>query len=127
MERLSRMSPADRRKALAGLPPWQQKLISTGVERLDQLTPAAREQWLTRFRRFQELSPRQKSAIRRMVVEFRGLPVNRRAAVKSELDALSRMTESQRAQRLASEDFRTRFEPRERQIIEAASQVLPDI
>lgn len=127
VEQLSRMNAEERMRALSALPPAQQAFVSRGLERLDQLTPAAREQWLTRFRRFQSLSPEQKTDIRKMVMKFLTLPEPRRLAIKTELDALSKLSDAQRAQVLSSEDFRDRFNPGEREIIEKSSQVLPDL
>ncbi len=126
LERMSHMSPEQRARALAGLPPGQQQQIANGLRRLERLSPDQRAEWLVRFRRFQQLSPLQKQAVRNMVFAFRMLPQPRRAAVKRELDILRHLPEPERIQRLESPAFRSRFTPQEQNMIVIAAPVLPD-
>lgn len=126
LERLSRMSPEQQQRALAGLPPGMQNQIANGLRRLERLPPEQRAEWLVRYRRFQQLSPLQKQEVRNMVLEFRMLPQPRRAAVKRELDVLRHLPEQEREQRLESQQFRSRFSPQERNMILIAAPVLPD-
>jgi hypothetical protein len=126
LERLSRMSPEQQQRALAGLPPGMQNQLANGLKRLERLRPEERAEWLVRYRRFQQLSPLQKQEVRNMVLEFRMLPQPRRAAVKRELDVLRHLPEPDRTERLESPAFRNRFSPQERNMILIAAPVLPD-
>ncbi len=124
VDRLSRMPAGDRERALSGLPADQQKQISSGIGRLEQLNPADREQLLNRYRHFENLDAHQKDQVRKVVRQFRSLPEARRAAVKGELDTLDKLSPAERTRRLNNEEFRNEFNRAEREILENTSSAL---
>jgi len=126
LERLSNMSPEQRARALASLPPARRAQIEKNLARLDRLTPAQRQKALNRLRRLQELSPAQREQVRDALRQFRSLPAGRRAAVGRELNVLRGMPPAARERRLNSDEVRRRFSPLEFWIISGASKLFPD-
>ena len=101
LDRFERMSPEERKRELAKLPPARRRQIEERLGRLNNLPPDQRDQLRDRFQRFQRLSP------------------ERRAAVREELLRLRGMAPAERRRRL--QEIRGRFSPEERDILEEVS------
>jgi hypothetical protein len=124
VDRLTRMPVQDRERALAGLPPGQQKEISKRIDEIDRIDPANREQLLKRYRKFDTLTPQEKDEFRGVLRQIQKLPEHRHEAVTEELDHLSKLSLQDRTRRINSEEFRNRFSPDERQILSNKSSAL---
>jgi hypothetical protein len=99
VERLERMTPQERRERLKQLPPERQKQIEQRMQRLQNLSPQERQRLRQRFEEFQKLSP------------------ERQSAVRDELQSLRRMSPVERKARLESGELKSRFDGRERRIL----------
>lgn len=99
LQRLLDMTPEEREKALADLPPARRRVIENRLNRLDDLTPQQRERRLNLARRLESL------------------PRERQAAVRQELQALRAMTFAERRARLHSSEFDQTYSPAEQQLI----------
>jgi hypothetical protein len=99
IERLQKMTPEERERALSNLPPDRRKQVQHQLDRLDQLTPEQRQQLDERFEKLQSFPP------------------SRQRAVRDEVTSLRKMSFSERQARLHSEEFNMQFAPEEQELI----------
>ena len=99
IERLQRMTPEQREKALASLAPERRARIEKQLNRLDQLSPQQRQQLEKRFDALQSLPPARQRAVRQEVQSLRNMPFAERRA------------------RLASGEFQRLYSPEEQDLI----------
>ena len=99
IERLQKMTPEEREKALANLPSERRQQVEKQLNRLDQLTPQQREQLDQRFEKLQ------------------GFPPARQRAVREEVQILRKMPFADRQARLHSEEFNQQFSAEEQDLI----------
>jgi hypothetical protein len=100
LERFLQMSPAERRRALAQLPPDRREQILRRLNALELLSDNERHMLRGRFEAFADLAP------------------DRRQAVRQELQQLRRLTPAERAERLASAVLREKFSDEELRLLE---------
>jgi hypothetical protein len=99
LQRLAQMTPEQRQKALARLPPERRERVEQQLSKLDQLPPEQKARVLERYDAFQ------------------GLPRDRQGAVRAELQALRKMPVPQRRLRLNSPEFEQSFSPEEQRLL----------
>jgi Protein of unknown function (DUF3106) len=122
IDRWNQMSPEERERALSKLPPEKAKQIRERIQRYNALPPQEKLALGERYRRFEELPPEQQENVRQCLKDIRQMRVERRAMVGAEIRQLWAMPEDHRRARLNSDDLRSRFTPRERQIIETIGE-----
>jgi hypothetical protein len=125
LERLSRMSPAERQKALANLPPERRAQVLKRLQSYQTLSPQARARANNQLQRLQSLPPKQQNQVRGSLQKFQNLPEDRKTALSGELDKLGAMSEDQRQTRMDSPEFKSQYSSSERQMIGDISKVLP--
>ena len=118
VERWIRMPPAERQRALAKLPPERRRLIQERIRQYQQLSPEERQALRQRYDRFSELPADKQNQARALFRQFRALPEDRRRAMQRELQQLRSMPEADREKRMAGEDFRNRFSPSEKLMLQ---------
>ena len=123
VERWIRMPPAERQKALAKLPPERRRLIQERIRQYQQLSPEERQMLRQRYDRFSELPPDKQNQARALFRQFRALPEERRRVMQRELQQLRSMPEADREKRMATEDFRNRFSPSEKLMLQDLARV----
>ncbi|HLY19790.1 MAG TPA: DUF3106 domain-containing protein [Bryobacteraceae bacterium] len=126
IDRWNRMSPEQREKELAKLPPERARLIRQRLRRYNQMNPQEQQALRERYRTFSEMPPAKQEIIRSRLKEFRQLPVERRPIVHHEVEGLRAMPDAQREGRLNSDEFRGRYSQQEQQIIRDLTEYLPD-
>jgi hypothetical protein len=99
VNRLMKMSPDEREKVLANLPPQRRQALEQRLTKLDQLPPEQRAELDRRFQEFQKLSP------------------VRRQAVRDELQTLRGLRPAERRTRINSPEFREQYSPEEIQLM----------
>jgi hypothetical protein len=119
------MSPKQRERALQKLPPERQKRIREQIDRFNSLPPEERERLRARYQRFSALPPETQDNMRREMRKFRDLPPERRSALGREMRRLREMPEADRQARVDSEEFRSRYSPEEREMLQDLSENLP--
>ncbi|MGA2591453.1 MAG: DUF3106 domain-containing protein [Bryobacteraceae bacterium] len=117
IDRWNRMSPEERERQLAKLPPERARLIRERLRQYNQLPPEEKETLRENYQRFTQLPPEKQEIVRQRMREFRELPQARRLVIRHEMEALRALPESERHARMNSEAFRTQFSPPEQQII----------
>jgi len=125
IDRWNQMSPEERERELAKLPPARAKLIRQRIRRYNQMHPDEQQALRERYQTFSQLPAEKQQTIRARLREFRQLPQERRPVVHHEVEELRLLPDAQREMRLNSDEFRGRFSPREQQIIRDLSIFFP--
>jgi hypothetical protein len=118
VERLRRMTPDQRRRALAELPPARRQATEQWLANWEKMTPEERKQLTRRFENFQKLSPERQQELRGVYRDYRLLAPARQTAVSAEAARLRKMPESERLKELNSDAVRERYSTPEREILE---------
>jgi hypothetical protein len=100
LKEFQKMSPEQRQKELANLPPARRARIEQQMERLDKMTPEQRERMLNRLETMQRLSPDRRKAVNDEIQDLRGSP-----------------TPFDRMSRLSSEEFSREYSLEEQKVI----------
>ncbi len=125
LERLNAMPAEERRRVLSELPPKRRAELEKGLERYQKLKPEDRENLSRRFRSFQQLSPDERQAMREAFRRMNELPNDRRRALHRELLELRQMPSETRQSHVASGEFKEKFSPEEREIMENLARGIP--
>jgi hypothetical protein len=108
VQRLLNMTPAERERALARLPPDRRAQIEQRLNRLAQLPPEQRAELQQRYQAFQSL------------------PRDRQDAVRLELQSLRALPPRLRQRRLSSPGFQREYSPEEQRLLRE-SMGLPSV
>jgi hypothetical protein len=125
IDRLLRMTPEQRERAIEKFPPAQQANFRKRFEAFDKQTEEQKQRQLEQKDEFWSLPPDKQKLVRDQINAFKALPEARRAEVKKAYQALSRATPEEREARLAKPQFRSRFSPAELQILSVLPQYFP--
>jgi len=117
VERLRRMTPEQRRRALAELPPARRQATEQWLANWEKMTPDERKQLSQRYENFQKLSPERQQELRGVYHEYQLLAPARQTAVSAEAARLRGMTERERSKEMKSEAFRVGFSSAERDML----------
>jgi len=117
VDKWSRMSPEERQKALAGLPPERRKKVEEQLDGYKNLSPAEKRDLRSRYAWFDQLPPAKQNQVRRVYQGFNNLPQERRATVRSEFENLRSMPEAERNARLNSDEFRSKYNANEQNLL----------
>ena len=127
LDRLNRMTPEQLERFLGSLPPERRNRIERRLERYRELPPEERERLRNRYQRFRQLPPERQDEVRRLFRRFSDVPPARRPEIRREFMRLRGMSDLARRSRIESEEFRRRYSPEERRLIEdLAGSFLPE-
>src|SRR5579884_4210195 len=126
LERLERMTPEQRSKALANLPPERRQQIEQKLQEFDRLSPEERVRERNQLERMNSLPPRRQNQVRRSIRQFEQLPDDRKLLVRRELDRMAAMPDDARRAYMNTEEFRNRYTPNEQQMMQNLSEILPE-
>jgi len=126
IDRWNRMSPEDRERELAKLPPARARLIRERIWRYNHMQPAEQQALRQRYQTFSQLSPDEQQTVRERLRELRQLPAARRPIVHREVQQLRLLPDAQRQARINGDEFRSRFSPQEQQIIRDLTTYIPN-
>jgi hypothetical protein len=124
LDRWFRMSPEERERELAKLPPARARLIRQQLRRYSEMSPQEKAKLRERYQTFKQLPPDLQQLVRDRLREFRQLPVARQSAVHRQVVELRALPEEQRAAHMDSDEMRSRFSAQERLIIQDLAQYL---
>jgi hypothetical protein len=125
IDRWNRMSPEERERELAKLPPARARQIRQRIWWYNHMRPEEQQALRGRYQTFAQLAPDKQQIVRERLREFFQLPQARRPVVHREVEQLRLMPEAQRQARLNTDEFRGRFSPQEQQIIRDLTTYLP--
>jgi hypothetical protein len=123
LDRLERMSPEERRRALEKLPPERRQRIEERLRQYESLTPEERERLRRQFEQFRQMPPERQQALRELYQRFRELPEDRRRAVRRGVWELQRLGEARRQFRLSRPWFQNRYSPEELEMVRELLEV----
>ncbi len=123
LDRLERMSPEERRRVLDQLPPGRRAHIEQRLLEYEKLSPAERQRLRRQFRRFRQLPPERQETARRLFLRWRELPPQQRRALGREVARLRLLSDEDRAAVLNGADYRSRFTPDEREMVETLLEI----
>ena len=123
LERLLKLSPEQRKKALDALPPARRAQIEQKLNDYKKLTPEQRAKALDRYKKMQRLAPAKQQQVRASLQKFAELPPARKALVDRQMNLMKNLPDSDRRALMNSEEFRNKFTPSEQQMIEDISLV----
>lgn len=124
VDKWNRMSPEERQKALASMPPDRRQKIEEQLNQYKNLTPAERRELRARLAVFNQLSPEKQNQARRLFQQFGKLPADRQTPVRAEFENLRSMPESERNARLNSDEFRNKYNSNEQGFLRNLSGLL---
>jgi len=125
MERLSRMSPDERKRMLDRLPEDKRRITEERLRELESMPPVARERLRKEFNDFQGLTPEKQQELRNLFQRFSKVSEERRHELRRELNRLRSMPPARRAARIGDEHFRSEFNDEEREILQGLVETLP--
>jgi len=123
LEKWNRMTPEDRRRALAKLPAERRQMLQRKLQQFRSLPPEERQQLREQYESFSELTPEQQNRARELFRQFNTLADDRRPVVRQELEQLRSLTETERRDRINSQEFHNRLSPAEQQMLQDLAQV----
>jgi hypothetical protein len=126
IDRWNRMSPEERERELAKLPPDRARMIRQRIWQYNHLRPEEQRALRERYRAFSQLPPEKQQLVRDRLREFSQMPATRQSEVHDEIRRLRMLSPAQRQARIDGDEFRGRFSPPEQQIIKALSTYLPN-
>jgi hypothetical protein len=124
IDRWNRMSPEERERELAKLPPDRARMIRQRIWQYNHMPPEEQQALRERYRTFSQLPTEKQQIVRDRLREFSQLPEARQPLVHLEVKQLRVLPEAQRKARINGEEFRGRFSPQEQQIIKDLSTYL---
>ncbi len=125
IERLNRMSPAERRKLLNRMPSDRRMMLEKRINNLNSIKPEAREKARKDYEYFQQLPPEKQKEARRILKQIADLPEDRRKLVRGGIHNLRQQSPEIVQRRMSSKTFNERFNEDERKLIREALDALP--
>ena len=126
VEQLRHMSPEDRQRFLDSLPPARRQRLQERLNQYEQIPPAQRQRLEKTYEKFQQLPPEKQDLMRQGFRGFSQLSPDRRQALREEMRNLRSLSAADRKKRETSGDFKNRYSPEERQIMDQMTQFAPN-
>jgi hypothetical protein len=126
LERYNSMTPDQREKFLQKLPADRRKQFEQNQRNLNKLDDNQKARLQNQYENFQQLPPERQQAARRAFRQMNQMPVERRKVIRGEAARLNRMSESDRQSHLSSEEFKGKYSPEERKMIQDLGSLVPN-
>jgi Protein of unknown function (DUF3106) len=125
-QRFLHMTPEEQERFMEKANPQQQERLRQAIENYKRLPQPVKELLFRQYQVLNALPPAQQVLITRQIAAFNNkLPEDRRGVVKAEFLRLRQMAEADRTARLASDEFKSKYTPEERQILKDLSENIP--
>ena len=125
VERLANMSPEQRKKALQKLPPDRRKKLEERLNQYDRLTPSQKAKLYGQYENFKELPAEHQAHLRRLFQRFNNFPPERQDALRAEVQKMQTLSDPDRRARMNSDEFRNRYDQRERALLAELAKTVP--
>lgn len=126
IDRLSKMTPEERAKALAAIPPERRANIERRLSDFEKLPPAQQQRVRSRLEKLNALPPARQREVRQSMRDFNALPQDRKTALNQEMRRMQGMPNDERQSYSNTDGFKKRFSPEERKIMDNLSEIRPD-
>jgi len=124
-DRLSRMTPEQREKALQNLPPAQRQKIRNQLNEIQKWPTAAQNRARARLEMLNSLPLQRQNQVKRSARQLLDLPADRQESIKTELQRMAPLPDDERRAYMNTEEFRNRYSANEQQIMSNLSLVEP--
>jgi hypothetical protein len=124
-DRLMRMTPEDRERALSQLPKKRREQLQQRIQNFQELPSAVQTRRLDRLERLNSLPPQRQNEVRQSIKDLQELPDGQKKKINQEMNRMSRMTDNDRAARMNSDDFHGRYSLDEQRMIGNLAEILP--
>jgi Protein of unknown function (DUF3106) len=125
LEKLSRMTPAQREKWLSSLPPARRQRIEQNLREFQKMPPAQQNRVRGRQELLNSLPPQRQNQVRHSVQQFLNMPEERKAVVKQEMRHMAPLSDDERRAYMSSEEFRNRYSATEQQMMGNLMEIEP--
>ncbi len=125
VDKLSRLSPEERQKALAQLPPQRRQSIEKRLQDFDKMSPAQQARVRERLDKLNALTPERRAEVRRSVQTVAALPQERKQQLNREVRKLAAMEPAARERYTASQGFRDKYSESDRHVLADLVEVAP--
>jgi hypothetical protein len=125
IDRLSRMTPDEREKLLASLPPARRRRIEQNLREFQKMPPAQQDRVRGRHQLLDSLPPQQQNQVRRSVQQFLNMPEQRKAVISQEMQLMAPLSDEERRAHMNGEEFRNRYSAREQQMMANLMEIQP--
>jgi hypothetical protein len=126
LDRLIKMSPEQRDKALQNLEPQRRLNIERRINEIQKLPAGTLNLNLMRLERLNHLPQPRQGQVRRSINQFSALPEDRKAQMSRELQRISALPDEDRRAFMNTEEFRNRYSANEQQIMSNLSEITPE-
>ena len=127
LDKLSRLSPEERQRALAKLPAQRRDNIEKRLQEFDKMPAGQQERVRERLEKLNALPQERRVEVRRSIQEFSTFPQERKAGLNREVRKLAAMDPAVREQYLASPGFRDKYSEGDRRLIADLVEVAPSV
>lgn len=117
LEKLLRLTPEQRNRALSSLPAPRRTQILEKLDNYQKIPPQQRARELDRYQRLQKLPPQKRAEVRAALLKFKDVPDPRHKQIQKQINQMSTLTDSDRLALMNSEEFRSKYTPAEQQMI----------
>ena len=126
LDRLIKMSPEQRDKALQNLEPQRRLNIERRINEIQKLPAGTLNLNLQRLERLNHLPQPRQGQVRRSINQFSALPEDRKAQMSRELQRIAALPDEDRRAYMNTEEFRNRYSANEQQIMSNLSEITPE-
>ena len=125
LERLLKLSPEERSRALSSLPPLRRAQIEKRLNTFQQMSDPVRARALEHLRRMQSLPPDKQAQVRASAQKLAVMEQPRRRQINRQINQLRPLSDAERRAAMDTDEFRSQFTPEEQQMIENICLVTP--
>lgn len=125
LERIDQMSPAEREQFFNRIPRDKRDQVRRRWETWNKMAPDERERLGLLVHELPNLPPQRLEAARLLFRRFSSLPADRQAALRDEVDAARRLSPEERRARINSDEFRNQFSDEEKRLMLEMGRIFP--
>jgi TolA-binding protein len=127
LEKLRRMAPEERERALQDMPPARRRMMEQRLDRWNRMAPARKQRLQGSFENFRQMRPEQQENLRSLVRKFNEtMPAEKRVDGRRALTHLRKLDPEARKKFLASPRMKDRFNDSERELLAEMAENMPD-
>jgi hypothetical protein len=124
LERLRRMTPAQRQRFLNNVPPERRRVLEQRLREVDRMSPEQRRLAARSLANFQNLPEERRMRVRRLYNVLLNMPQERQELLRLEVRGFDEMEHSERKARMESDEFRDKYSPMERRWLAELTKAL---
>jgi len=127
LDRIERMTPAERKRFLDGLPEARRREAERRFEQFDRMSAEQKGRLAKGIEQLENMPVDKRLRLRRLYRDFNAIPADRRSVLRGELQSLRKLEPEARAERMNSDEFRNKYSATEQRLLGGLSEVLdPD-